>query len=165
MCIGMFKNKWKSFEPTTEYLLVVSGLNTITRLHNYLKQFKWQGEKGDHWKTPIEFIENKNKNNDCEDFARFAVDVLVRIIKIDEARFVIHSGYNKSRWKGTRCHAICVFPYQGKFGVFSNNQLYTGLSGYEGAGHITFPDGLRYQEIRDWQGKILSRRFKLFGIF
>ena len=88
MCI--FFNKWKSFEPITQYLSIVSGLTTITKLHNYLKQFKWQGEKAwkDYWKTPIEFIENKDNNNDCEDFARFAVDVLVRIMGITEARFL-----------------------------------------------------------------------------
>jgi len=165
MCI--FFNKWKDFEPTTKYLSIVSGLTTITKLHNYLKQFKWQGEKAwkDYWKTPIEFIENKDNDNDCEDFARFAVDVLVRIMGITRARFIAHSGYDKNRWKGIKHHVICVFPYQDKLAVFSNNGLFTGLSSYEGAGHITFPDGLKYQQVRDWQGKVLSKKFKLFGTF
>lgn len=156
------RNKWKDFEPTKQYLSVVSGLTSVTKLHNYLKQFKPKAEKGwrDYWKTPIEFIENKDEPNDCEDFARFAVDVLVRIIGIDGARFVIHSGYDKSRWKGVKYHAICIFPYKGKLAVFDFNKLYTGLSSYEGAGHITFPDGLKYQEVRDWQGKILSKKRK-----
>ncbi|MCK4446880.1 MAG: hypothetical protein KAW56_07345 [Candidatus Marinimicrobia bacterium] len=165
MCIS--KNKWKNFEPTAEYLSVVSGLTTMTKLHNYLKQFMPKAEKGlsDYWKTPWEFINNKEKPNDCEDFARLAVDVLVRIIGIDGARFIGHLGYDKSRWKGIKGHAICVFPYEGKLAVFSNNKLYAGLSSYEGAGHITFPDGLKYQEVRDWQGKILSKRRKWFGTF
>ena len=165
MCI--FFNKWKDFEPTTKYLSIVSGLTTITKLHNYLKQFKWQGEKAwkDYWKTPIEFIENKDNDNDCEDFARFAVDVLVRIMGITGARFIAHSGYDKDRWKGIKYHVICVFPYQDKLAVFSNNGLFAGLISNEGAGHITFPDGLKYQEVRDWQGKILSKKFKIFGTF
>ena len=166
-----FKRKWRQFVPTQKYLSVVGGLTTITKLHNYLKQFKWQGEKTwkDYWKTPIEFIENKDNNNDCEDFARFAVDVLVRIIHIEEAKFVAHIGYNKKEWGSKiwnlRGHVICVFPSEGKFGVFNNNQLYIGINSYEDAGKLTFPDGLKYQEIRNWEGKILSRKFKLFGTF
>lgn len=165
------KDKWQKFEPTKQYLSIVSGLTSITKLHNYLKQFTPKAEKAgrDYWKTPWEFIQNKNEPNDCEDFSRFAVDVLHRILNIKGARFVIHSGYDKERWGNNiwnlKCHAICVFPYQGKFAVFSNNQLYTGLNCYEGAGHITFPDGLKFQEIRDWQGKVLSRKFKIFGTF
>ena len=108
-------------------------------------------------------------SHNCEDFARFAVDVLVRIMGITGARFIAHSGYDKSRWGNKiwniKYHAICVFPYQDKLAVFSNNGLFTGLSSYEGAGHITFPDGLKYQQVRDWQGKVLSKKFKLFGTF
>ena len=165
MCI--VTNRWRKFEPTKQYLSIVSRLTSVTKLHNYLKQFEPKAEKGwnDYWKTPIEFIEDKDEPNDCEDFSRFTVDILVRIIKILDARFVISSGYDKSRWKGAKCHAICVFPYQGKFAVFDFNSLYTGLSGYEGAARITFPDGLKYQEVRDWQGKILSKRRQLIGTF
>lgn len=165
MCI--FSNKWKSFELTTQYLSVVNGLTSVTKLHNYLKQFKPKAEKGlrDYWKTPIEFIENKDEPNDCEDFSRFAIDVLVRIIKILDARFVISSGYDKSRWKGAKCHAICVFPYKGKFAVFDFNSLYTGLSGYEDAARITFPDGLKSLEVRDSQGNILSKKRQWVGTF
>jgi len=166
MCIGIFKNKWKSFLPTAEYLSVVSGLTSVSKLHNFIKQFQWTGEKGDIWQTPEEFL--KNEHLDCEDFMRFTCDVLVRIMGI-EARGVIHSGYDFKRWGkwiwDLKCHAICTFPWQGKFAMFSNNQLYTGLSSVEDAGKITFKDGLKYQEIRDWQGKILSKKFKLFGVF
>jgi len=164
MCIGIFKNKWKSFEPTIEYLSVVNGLNSVTKLHQYSQKFKYIAEKKDYWKTPVEFY--NDGGGDCEDWARWYVDILVRIIKIDGARFVIHSGYDKARWGNKKkCHAICVFPYQGKFGVFSNNQLYIGLSGYEGAGHITFPDGLKYQEIRSWEGKVLEKKYQWFRTF
>ena len=163
------KNKWKDFTPTKQYLSIVSGLTSVTKLHNYLKQFKPKAEKPllDYWKTPVEFV--KDGEGDCEDFARFAIDVLVRIQKINEARFVISSGYDKSRWGNkiwnVKCHAICVFPYKGKMATFDFNKLFIGLSNYEGAGHITFPDGLKFQEIRDWKGKVLKRKFKIFGVF
>lgn len=163
-----FRNKWKDFEPNQKYLSIVSGLTSVSKLYNYLKQFKWQGEKGwrDYWKTPLEFIENKDKDNDCEDFARFAVDVLVRIIGIDDTRFIVHCGYNKERWGNKKyCHAICVFPYQGKLAVFNNQQFKTGFENHIETGHLTFPDGLKSQVIRDWQGKVLKRRYQLFGTF
>ena len=164
MCIVI--NKWRTFEPTKQYLSIVSGLTSVDRLHSYLKQFKWQGEKGDHWKTPMEFIENKDKNNDCEDFARFTVDVLFRVMDKIGARFVIHSGYNKEIWGNKcKCHAITVFPYEGKLAVFSNNRLYKGIDSFEDAGKILFVDGLKYQEVRSWQGKVFSKRRKWIGTF
>ena len=163
MCIGLLKNKWTKFEPTAEYLQVVKPLTSITKLQEFLKQFQYTGEKGDVWQTPEEFL--KNEHLDCDDFMRFNVDVLKRVMGI-EARGVIHSGYNKASWGNKMmCHAICVFPYQGKLGLFSNKQLFTGLSSYEGAGHITFPDGLKYMEVRSWQGKVVERKFKIFGTF
>jgi len=104
-------------------------------------------------------------SHNCEDFARFAVDVLVRIIKLSEARFVIYNGYNKARWQGKKGHAVCVFPYRGKLAMFSNSSFKSGFDSYEDAGHYTFPDGLKYMEIRDWQGKILSKRNQWIGKF
>jgi len=162
MCI--FKNKWKDFEPTKQYLSVVSGLTSVSKLYQYSQKFKYIAEKGDHWKTPVEFM--NDGGGDCEDWARWYVDILVRIIKIEEARFVIHSGYNKKRWGNKLMHhAITVLPYQGKLALFSNNQFKTGYKDYIETGYFTFPDGLKYQEIRDWQGKVLSRKFKIFGTF
>lgn len=106
---------------------------------------------------------------DCEDFARWYVDILVRIQKIEGARFVIHSGYDKKRWGSKiwnlKGHAICVFPYQGKLALFSNNKFKVGYKDYIETGYYTFPDGLKVMEIRDWTGKVLSRKFKLFGTF
>lgn len=166
MCIVI--NRWRKFEPTKEYLSIVKGLTSVDKLHNYLKQFELKAEKGwnDYWKTPIEFIKNKDEPNDCEDFSIFAVDVLVRIIGIDGARLIIQSGYDKERWGNKcMCHAICVFPYRGKLAVFDFNNLHTGLSSYEDAGRITFKDGLKYQEVRDWKGKILSKKRQWIGIF
>jgi len=162
MC--MFLNKWRQFEPTTDYLSAIKGLNTITKLHNYILKYKYVSDKKDYWQTPVEtFIRGKG---DCEDFARFTVDVLVRIIGISEARFVIQSGYDKKRWdKKLMCHSITVFPYSGKLSLFSNNEFKTGYKDFIEAGKYTFPDGLKYMEIRDWSGKVLSKKFRLLGTF
>ena len=62
MCI--FLNKWKPFEPTTKYLQVVKPLTSIAKLHNFIQQFQWTGEKGDIWQTPEEFL--KNEHLDCD---------------------------------------------------------------------------------------------------
>jgi len=156
-----FKNKWQPFTPTKEYLDVVKDLTSIKKLHEFLKQYTWVSEVKDYWKTPYEFM---LESGDCEDFARFAVDVLVRIIKV-EARFVIYNGYNKARWQGKKGHAVCVFPYRGKLAMFSNSSFKSGFDSYKDAGHYTFPDGLKYMECRDWTGKILEKKYKWIGIF
>lgn len=166
MCLSLF-NKWRDFQPTEKYLSIITNLNSVSKLHKYSQRFKYIAEKKDKWKTPVEFM--NDGSGDCEDWARWYVDVLVRIIKIDEARFVIHSGYNKARWGNkiwnVKCHAICVFEWQGKFGVFSNNQLYTGIDSYEDAGKIIFKDGLKYQEVYNYKGEVLEKRLKIIGTF
>jgi len=165
MCIGVLKNKWKKFEPTAEYLSIVSGLTSILKLHNYSKNnFKYIAEKRDKWKAPIEFM--ADGGGDCEDWARWYIDILVRIIKVDDPRFVIHSGYNKKRWGDKKmCHAITVLPYSGKLALFSNQIFKTRYQDFIGTGHYTFPDGLKYQEVRDWQGKVLEKKSQWFGTF
>jgi len=161
MCI--FKNKWTKFTPTDKYLQVVKDLTSVAKLHNFIMQFQYTGEKGDVWQTPEEFL--KNKHLDCDDFMRFTVDVLKRVMGID-AKGVISNGYDKARWGNKKlCHAITVFPYRGKLALFSNMEFKTGYNSYEDACKYTFPDGLKYMEIRDWQGKVLSRKFKIFGTF
>ena len=173
MCLKIF-NKWKTFEITEQYLSIIELLNTINKLHNYSQKFKYIAEKKDKWKTPIEFM--NDGGGDCEDWARWYVDILVRIIKIDGARFIISSGYDFARWGNkiwnVKCHAITVFPYGGKLALFSNREFKTGnrefKTGYDSyikACKYTFPDGLKYMEIRDWQGKIVSKKSKLMGTF
>ena len=161
MCIS-FKNKWTDFIPSAKYLQVVKLLTSVDKLYQFIQQFKRKEDIKDYWQTPEETL--NRLTYDCDDSMRFCVDVLKRVMGI-EARGLIHSGYDKSRWKGIRHHAICAFPYQGKFGVFSNKQLYTDIDSFEDAGKIMFPDGLKYQEIRDWQGKILSKKRKWIGKF
>ena len=157
------KNKWQPFTPTKEYLDVVKELTSIKKLHEFLKKYTWIKEIKDYWKTPYEFM---LESGDCEDFAIFAIDVLVRIIKIDEARFVFCNGYDYERWGNEKHgHAICVFPYREKLAQFSNSSFHSGFDSYEEAGHYTFPDGLKYIEIRDWQGKILEKKHSWFGTF
>ncbi len=161
-----FKNKWTKFIPTDKYLSIVSELTSVTKLHNFIQKFQYTGEKGDHWQDPEEFL--KNEHLDCDDFMRFTVDVLKRVMVI-EARGIISSGYDKTRWGNkiwnVKCHAITVFPYNGKFALFSNMEFKSGYNSYEDACKDTFPDGLKIMIVRDWQGKIISRKFKLWGTF
>lgn len=162
MCIVI--NRWKDFEPTEQYLLIIKGLTSISKLHQYSQKFKYIAEKRDKWKTPVEFM--NDGGGDCEDWARWYVDILVRITKIEDARFVIHSGYDKKRWGNKKyCHAICALSYQGKLALFSNNRFRTGYKDYIETGYYTFPDGLKYMEVRDWQGKILEKKRKWIGVF
>ena len=59
MCF--IKDKWKDFEPNQKYLSIVSGLTSITKLHNYLKGHKVSHEM--HPKiigNPDVLIKNKN---------------------------------------------------------------------------------------------------------
>ena len=158
-----FKNKWTKFTPTQEYLDKVKGLTSVAKLYEFIQQFKRKEDVTDYWQTPEETL--NRMTYDCDDTMRFTVDVLKRVMGI-EAKGVISSGYNKARWGNRKgCHAITVFPYQGKYALFSNRELKIGYNSYIDACKYTFPDGLKYMEIRDWQGKILSKKRKWIGIF
>ena len=158
MCIGILKNKWRQFEPTIDYLSTIKELNTIAKLHKFILSYEYVSDKKDYWQTPVEtFIRGKG---DCEDFARFTIDVLVRIQGIENARFVVYCG--KRLLEG---HAVTVFPYNEKYSMFSNNDLLHQYNNYLEIGHEFYPKGLKFMEIRDWTGKVLSRKWKLFGTF
>ena len=162
MCI--FKDKWQKFEPTYKYLSIVAGLTTITKLHKYILNYKYIPEKGDHWKIPIEFI--NDGGGDCEDFARFCIDVLVRIQKRKNVRFICYFGYQLINGKKVKTgHAVTVFPYNEKYSVFSNNDLLHQYNNYIDVGHEFYPDGLKRMEIRNWQGKILETKRNWIGTF
>ena len=160
------KDKWTKFIPTQEYLDTVKGLTSIAKLREFIQQFKRKEDITDYWQTPEETL--NRMTYDCDDTMRFTVDVLVRVIGI-EAKGVISSGYDKARWGNkiwnVKCHAITVFPYSGKFALFSNRELKMGYSSYEDACKYTFPDGVKSMIVRDWQGKVLSKKSKLFGTF
>ena len=154
MCIS--RNKWTKFIPTKKYLLTVEPLTSVNKLLNFIQKFQYTGEKGDHWQDPEEFL--RNEHLDCDDFARFTVDVLVRIIGIRDARFIAY-------YAGLKGHAICAFPYRSKYSVFSNKQLLHGFTEYIGIGHKFIPKGFRSMVVRDWQGEILSKKRKWIGTF
>ena len=157
------KDKWTKFEPTKEYLDAVEGLTSIKKLDDFIQQFKRKEDVTDYWQDPEETL--ILLTYDCDDSMRFCVDVLVRVMKID-AKGIISSGYNKARWGNVKKgHAITVFKWQGKYGVFSNRVFKSGFDSYIDACKYTFPDGLKYMEVRDWQGKIESKRSKWFGVF
>ena len=164
MCI--FKNKWTKFTPTKEYLDVVKSLTSVIKLYEFIQQFKRKEDITDYWQNPEETLERLTY--DCDDVMRFTVDVLKRVMGID-AKGVISSGYDFARWGNkiwnVKCHAITVFPYGGKLALFSNREFKTGYDSYIKACKYTFPDGLKYMEIRDWQGKIVSKKSKLMGTF
>ena len=159
MCISIF-NKWKQFEPTAEYLKAIKPLTSIAKLSVYIKRFKYVADKKDKWQTPVETFERGK--GDCEDFARFTLDVLVRIQKREDVRFIIYTGYYNEKKYGA--HAVCVFPYRNTYSVFSNTHLYTYKDNYIDIGHIFYPK-LKYMEVRNDEGKIISRKFKLWGSF
>lgn len=161
MCF--IKNKWTKFTPTQEYLSAVKPLTSVAKLHEFIQQFKRKEDVTDYWQTPEETL--NRMTYDCDDTMRFTVDVLVRIMGIN-AKGVIHYGYNKKYWGNKKLgHAITVFPYQGKLAMFSNRGFKTGYNSYIEACKYTFPDGLKYMEIRDWQGKILEKKHKWIGTF
>ena len=149
------KNKWTKFAPSVKYLQVVKGLTSVTKLYQFIQQFQYTGEVGDVWQTPEEFL--KNEHLDCDDFARFTVDVLVRIIGIKDARFIAY-------YAGLKGHAICAFPYRGKYSVFSNKQLLHNFANYIDIGHHFFPKGFKRMVVYDWQGKILEKKRKWIGV-
>jgi len=155
-------DKWKDFEVTPEYLLEVGKLDTVEKLYLYTRWFNFIADIGDTWKTPIELL--NDKFGDCEDFGIWYTDILTRVIKIDGARLVIYAGLNlRKEFTG---HGVCVFPYKGKLAMFTNNiPPILGFKDFIEAGHYFYPNGLKYMEIRDWNGKITCKKRKWIGVF
>ena len=157
MCIF---NKWQKFTPTQKYLDTVKYIKTVTELDYFLDKIEYTSDKSDYWQTPEETL-NRGKG-DCEDFARLVLDILVRIQKRKDVRFIIYAGYNnKNKYSA---HAVCVFHYDGKYNVFSNAQYYTHKDNYIDIGHIFYPK-LKYMEVRNGDGKIIKRNYRIFGTF
>jgi len=161
MCI--FKNKWRKFTPTQKYLDIVKHIKTLTELDYFLDRITYTSDDKDYWQTPEETL-NRGKG-DCDDYARLALDILVRVQKREDVRFIIYTGYyNKDGKQKYGAHAVCVFPYKGKYNVFSNAKYYTHKDNYIDIGHIFYPK-LKYMEVRNDEGKVISRKFKLIGAF
>jgi len=168
-------NKWKNWKPSEEYLLKVKDLTTIAKLHSFMQEFKYKWDTitilfwkflWDYWQMPDESV--RKMEGDCEDLAILTIDILGRIQKRNDARFIMSFGYflnNKDKRK-LMGHCVTAFNNgKGKYNIFSNNELEYSYKDFLEIGHRFYPLGLKYQEIRDWQGKTLSRKFKLFGIF
>jgi len=157
-----FKRKWTKFTPTQNYLDAVKDITTISKLKAFLKKITYTSEKIDVWQTPEETF-NRGKG-DCDDYARLSLDILVRIQKRKDVRFVIYTGYKEKdgveKYSG---HAVCVFPNYSSLGVFSNSQYFYNKDNLIEVGHIFYPKGIKYMEVRNDEGNVTSRKFKLFG--
>ncbi len=167
--------KWKRWKPDAKYLLKIKDLTTIEKLHNFMQQFtyKWDTIRilfwktlWDNWQMPDESLEKYGMKGDCEDAAILAIDILGRIQKREDARFIMSFGYymesNKRKLMG---HCIAAFPNKDKYDIFSNNEVEYGFKDFIGIGHRFYQLGLNYQEVSDWKGNVLKRRFKPFGTF
>ena len=157
-----FKQKWTKFEPTQNYLDAVKDITTISKLQTFLKKIEYKHEEVDTWETPEETL--NQGFSDCDSFARLALDILVRIQKLKDVRFVVYTGYKETdgveKYSG---HAVCVFPNYESLGVFSNYQYFYNKDNLIEVGHIFYPKGIKYMEVRNDEGKVTSRKFKLFG--
>jgi len=154
-----FKRKWTKFTPTQNYLDAVKDITTVSKLDLFLNNIKPKADVGDYWQTPEETL--NLLTGDCEDYARLALDILVRVMGITDARFVVYNGYIVSNKKGG--HAVCVFQENNQLSVFTGFALKKGFTDYEEIGHSFYPKGIKYMEVRNDEGKVVSRKFKLFG--
>ena len=109
-------------------------------------------------------------SHNCEDAAILALDVLGRRQSWTKPQLLLFFGYytdsnNKRKLQG---HAVTAYKsnvYDNTYSIFSNNEVEHNFTDLLSIGHRFYPLGLKYQEIRDWRGNVLSRKFKLFGTF
>ena len=167
-------NRWHNWSPTNEYLSAVSQLDTITKLKSLMSKFvyKWDTLKilfwtvlWDNWQMPDQSL--KDMFGDCEDAAILALDVLGRIQHREGARLIVTFGYymtnNKPKLMG---HVVTAFEDgKGGYNIFSNDAIEYGFIDFMAISRRFYPLGLKWQQVRNWEGKILNNRFKLFGVF
>jgi len=166
-------SRWHNWKPDAEYLSKVKEIDTIAKLHSFMSDFKYKWDTitillwtilWDNWKMPDQSAEYMY--GDCEDAAILAIDILGRIQKREDARFIMTFGYciwnGKKKYMG---HAVTAFLNNDKYDIFSNNTMEYGFKDFEEIGKKFYPLGLKYQEIRDWKGNVLKRRFQLIGTF
>ncbi len=166
-------NKWKNWKPDTEYLSAIKNLNSIEKLHIFMKNFiyKWDTIKillwkvlWDYWNMPDQSL--KEMAGDCDEAAILTVDILGRVQGLVNSRFLMFFGYYDNNGKKKLMgHCVSVFVNNNKYSVFSNNELEHGFTSFEGIARRYYPLGLKYLEVRDWKGNVLSRKFRLFGTF
>jgi len=167
-------NKWKNWKPTDEYLTKVIDINTISKLQNLMKNFVYKWDKlrilawkiiWDNWQMPDESL--SKMEGDCEDAAILTLDILGRILKKEDAKFLMYFGHYMTNNK-PNLMGHCVTAYKdvkGKYNIFTNNITEYGYDDFLAIGHRFYPLGLKYQEIRGWRGNIISRKFKICGTF
>lgn len=80
----------------------------------FKKDFSYQREEGEYWKTPKETI--NDKGGDCEDFAFLASKILFDMDYNNHVIVVISKNKNVA-------HAICIFFYDYRYAYFSNKEL------------------------------------------
>lgn len=170
MCL--FKDKWPKGKLTEEYIQATQGIETLHQIVEYMRQFELRKDKGDHWQSPAETYERKM--GDCEDMAIMTLDILTRVLKVEEAYFIIYAGYYMKGGKRTySAHAVCIFYhknpmiYQQGYYEFTNKTLRSAFNKDQGNlieyGYRHYPEGLKSYECRDHTGKIIKRKWKLIG--
>ena len=167
-------SKWRNWKPTDEYLWEVQNVDTIAKLQTLMSKFvyKWDRIKilfweilWDNWQMADESL--SKMYGDCEDAAILALDILGRIQNKEDARLIVAFGYrmkdNKRKYDG---HAVTAFDNgNGKYDIFTNNKMEHNFNDLLEIGHKFYPLGLKYMEVRDWQGNVISRKFRIFGTF
>ena len=170
MCL--FKDKWPKGEMTAEYAWAVQGIETLHQIVEFIKPFKRKEDKKDYWQSPSETY--KRKTYDCEDMAIMVLDILTRVLKVEEAYFIIYEGYRMKEGKRVRkAHAVCIFyhekqmVYKQGYYEFTNKILRSAFEkvkiNFIEYGYRHYPEGLKYYERRDRAGKIIERKRKWIG--
>jgi len=153
MCFS--KSKWQKFDPSNEYLETIKDITSINKLYIFIQSFTKKEDIKDYWQTPEQTL--KRKTFDCEDISIFCQDILIKIGI--ETVVIIYNGTEK-----VECHAVCAFPYNGKLAFFSNKILYYNYDNYIDIGHRYYSK-LKQMLVYDHEGKVIEKKYKLFGTF
>ena len=170
MCF--FKDKWPKGKLTEEYIQATQGIKTLYQIKGFIKPIKRKEDVKDHWQSPAETY--KVKTYDCEDIAIMVLDILTRVLKVEEAHFIIYAGYYIKEGKRTYgAHAIILFYYNGDstyhkgYYEFTNKILRSATEKEKinliEYGYRHYPEGLKSYERRDHKGKIMQRKRAWIG--
>ena len=174
MCF--FKDKWPKLIPYNEeeaekvkaYLAETKGINNIGDLIEFIKPFTRKEDAKDNWQPAYKTYHLKIY--DCEDMAIMIQEILHRCLGIENPWFVIYGGYFIKEGKRTYSeHAVCIFEnkmYE-RYYEFTNktyreayNPLENNIMLY---GYRHYPEGLKYYERRNIEGKIIDKKRAWIG--
>ena len=164
MCL--FKDKWPKEKLTEEYIEATKDIKDLDKINSFIRPFKRKEDKGDHWQSPSETY--KRKTYDCEDMAIMIMDILTRVMGRRMVWFIIFAGYYMKEGKKTySAHAVILFESETRLTnyEYSNKKLIylkQGISIIE-QGYLHYPEGLKYIEIRNSEGKITEKKRKWIG--